>query len=127
MTEAVIYFLVGFVACFTLDRIMLWRFKKDYLQVADLKKALITNHFDHVIEIGRLRDDIHKLRNFLTAQASEASKKVDWEPDNYKDLSDGVPVDLRTKFKKHNYKRFDQDELDELQQLNSKQLKQIGG
>lgn len=127
MTETVIYFLIGFVACFILDWIMLRRFKKDYQQIADLKKALITNYFDHVVEIGRLRDDIHKLRNFLTAQAGEANKKVDWEPDDYKDLSDGLPVDVKTKFKKHNYKRFEKDELDELGELNSKQLKQIGG
>jgi hypothetical protein len=63
----------------------------------------------------------------IESPASESPKKVDWEPDDYKDLSDGLPVDVKTKFKKHNYKRFEKDELDELGELNSKQLKQIGG
>lgn len=63
----------------------------------------------------------------IEPQTSESAKKVDWEPDDYKDLSDGLPVDVKTKFKKHNYKRFEKDELDELGELNSKQLKQIGG
>ncbi|GJM00225.1 MAG: hypothetical protein DHS20C07_19040 [Methyloligella sp.] len=77
---------------------------------------------------GEQREEIKCLQDSqIESPASETSKKVDWEPDDYKDLSDGVPVDVKTKFKKHNYKRFEKDELDELQQLNSKQLKQIGG
>lgn len=136
MTETVIYFLIGFVACFILDWIMLRRFKKDYQQIADLKKALITNYFDHVVEIGRLRDDIHKLRNFLTAQAGEANKKVDWEPDDYKDLSDGTTGRIEKVFKENNFKdgsrakhrRFDDDELSEVSHmLQDHELREYGG
>ncbi len=77
-------------------------------------------------------DSLNKLskpaeKPLSTPPASESPKKVDWEPDDYKDLSDGLPVDVKTKFKKHNYKRFEKDELDELGELTPHQLKKIGG
>jgi hypothetical protein len=99
-------------------------------------KSRIACRADYVIEIGRLRDDIHKLRNFLTAQASEASKKVDWEPDDYKDLSDGTPDKIEKVFKENNFKDrakskqrpFDDDDLSEVSHmLQDHKLREYGG
>lgn len=74
------------------------------------------------------REELDSLQDSqIESPASESPKKVDWEPDDYKDLSDGLPVDVKTKFKKHNYKRFEKDELDELGELTPHQLKKIGG
>ena len=116
MTETVIYFLIGFVACFILDRLMLWRFKKDYQQIAELKKSLASNHLDFVVSIGKLREDIHKLRNFLTAQAGESPKKVTADPD-----FNPHPYSAK-------YERFSDTEIEDARELmTTKQRKSIGG
>ncbi len=116
MTETVIYFLIGFVACFILDWLMLRRFKETYRKAAEVTKITSTGILDCQLEIASLRDDIHKLRNFLTSQASKTVKKVDWEPDDYKDLSAGK------------FERFGDDEIEEVREhLTTKQRKSIGG
>lgn len=52
----------------------------------------------------------------MTPPASEVDQKVGWEPDNYKDLSDGK------------YERFSDDDIDDAREhLTTHQRKRIGG
>lgn len=88
---------------------------------------------------GEQRAEIKSLQDSqIESPASESPKKVDWEPDDYKDPYSGdhegvrkaytnLPEEVKTKFKKHNYKRFEKDELDELEELTPHQLNKIGG
>lgn len=68
----------------------------------------------------KLRDHHRKKdaaqKPLTTPPASESPKKVDWEPDNYKDLSDGK------------YERFSDDDIDDAREhLTTHQRKRIGG
>ena len=52
----------------------------------------------------------------IESPVSESPKKVDWEPDDYKDLSEGK------------YERFSDDDLDEVSEyLRPHQLREFGG
>lgn len=71
-----------------------------------------------------------------TPPASESSKKVDWEPDDYKDPYSGVSDKIKKAFKENNFKdragpkhrRFDEDELHEVSHmLTDNELRKFGG
>ncbi len=63
------------------------------------------------------REEIECLQDSqIESPASESAKKVNWEPDDYKDLSAGK------------FERFGDDEIEEVREhLTTKQRKSIGG
>lgn len=83
------------------------------------------------------REELDSLQDSqIESPASESPKKVDWEPDDYKDLSDGTTGKIEKVFKENNFKdgaspkhrRFDDDELSEVSHmLQDHELREYGG
>lgn len=110
MTETVIAILI-FIICF-IGGYWWGKATKKTSNTTEMDKALSAGLVDCVIQIGNLREDIHKLRNFLTSQASESSKKVDWEPDDYKDPYSGVSDKVIKAYNEVNAKPLTKEELE---------------
>ena len=114
MTEN--FYLIGFVVCFLWGLFLIWRnwktkqlFKLANETTDGAIKGLIGN-------INRLEEENKALKQLSTPPASESPKKVDWEPDDYNDLSAGK------------YERFNSDDLDEVSHmLTDNELRKFGG
>lgn len=114
MTEN--FYLIGFVACFLWGIYLIWR---NWKIIKNFKAAseLTNSSMKGLIEnIERLEEENKALKLLTESPASENTKNVDWEPDNYKDLSEGK------------YERFSDDDLDEVSEyLRPHQLRKFGG
>lgn len=83
------------------------------------------------------REELDSLQDSqIESPASESPKKVDWEPDDYKDPYSGFPEKIEKVFKENNFKdgaspkhrRFDDDELSEVSHmLQDHELREYGG
>ena len=111
MTETVIAIL-SFVFGFS----MVWKnitLKKNIRLASELTDSSIKGLIEN---INRLEEENKALKLLTEPPASESAKKVDWEPDDYKDLSEAK------------YERFGDDEIEEVREyLTTKQRKSIGG
>lgn len=114
MTEN--FYLIGFVACFLWGLLLIWRNWKTK-QLFRLANEMTDSSIKGLIEnIDRLEEENKALKRSLDSQAIESPKKVDWEPDDYKDLSAGK------------YERFSSDDLDEVSEhLRPHELRKFGG
>lgn len=134
MTET--YYLMGFVACLWGLLFFMWR-NRQIKTNTRLASQITDGAIKGLIEnIERLEEENKALKLLTELPASESAKKVDWEPDDYKDLSDGTTGRIEKVFKENNFKdgsrakhrRFDDDELSEVSHmLQDHELREYGG